>query len=100
MIDVLIAGGGYVGLSLAVSLKKAAPHLDVMVVDAAPEGVWTKDERASAVAAAAERMLDVLGRLAGDRARGRADPQNGDHRFEDGRSGPTGLPYIRGRGRG
>ncbi len=61
MIDVLIAGGGYVGLSLAVSLKKAAPHLDVMVVDAAPEGVWTKDERASAVAAAAERMLDVLG---------------------------------------
>lgn len=61
MIDVLIAGGGYVGLSLAVSLKKAAPHLDVMVVDAAPEGVWKKDERASAVAAAAERMLDVLG---------------------------------------
>jgi 2-octaprenyl-6-methoxyphenol hydroxylase len=61
MIDVLSAGGGYVGLSLAVSLKKAAPHLDVMVVDAAPEGVWKKDERASAVAAAAERMLDVLG---------------------------------------
>ncbi|MDW9927794.1 ubiquinone biosynthesis hydroxylase [Sinorhizobium meliloti] len=61
MIDVLIAGGGYVGLSLAVSLKKAAPHLGVMVVDAAPEGVWTKDERASAVAAAAERMLDVFG---------------------------------------
>lgn len=61
MIDVLIAGGGYVGLSLAVSLRKAAPHLDVTVVDGAPEGAWKKDERASAVALAAERMLDVLG---------------------------------------
>ncbi|WOS62585.1 ubiquinone biosynthesis hydroxylase [Sinorhizobium fredii GR64] len=61
MIDVLIAGGGYVGLSLAVSLKKAAPHLDVTVVDGVPEGAWKKDERASAVALAAERMLDVLG---------------------------------------
>ncbi|WP_373413534.1 ubiquinone biosynthesis hydroxylase [Ensifer aridi] len=61
MIDVLIAGGGYVGLSLAVSLKKAAPHLHVTVVDGAPEDAWRKDERASAVALAAERMLDVLG---------------------------------------
>ncbi|WP_322882922.1 ubiquinone biosynthesis hydroxylase [Sinorhizobium medicae] len=61
MIDVLIAGGGYIGLSLAVSLKKAAPHLDVMVVDAAPEGAWKKDERASAIASAAERMLEILG---------------------------------------
>src|SRR6478736_10057459 len=61
MLDVLIAGGGYVGLSLAVSLKKAAPHLDVMVIDGAPEGAWKKDQRASAVASAAERMLDVLG---------------------------------------
>ena len=61
MLDVLIAGGGYVGLSLAVSLKKAAPHLDVMVIDGAPEDAWKKDQRASAVASAAERMLDVLG---------------------------------------
>ena len=61
MVDVLIAGGGYVGLALAVSLKRAASHLDVTVVDGAPEGAWKKDERASAVASAAERMLDVLG---------------------------------------
>ena len=61
MLDVLIAGGGYVGLSLALSLKKAAPHLSVMVIDGAPEGAWKKDQRASAVASAAERMLDVLG---------------------------------------
>ena len=61
MIDVLIAGGGYVGLSLAVSLKKAAPHLDVLVIDGAPDGVWQKDGRASAIIAAASQMLDVLG---------------------------------------
>ncbi|MFB2551497.1 ubiquinone biosynthesis hydroxylase [Ensifer soli] len=61
MIDVLIAGGGYVGLSLAVSIKKAAPHLDVRVVDGAPEGAWQRDGRASAIAPAAARMLDALG---------------------------------------
>jgi len=61
MIDVLIAGGGYVGLSLAVSVKTAAPHLDVMVIDGAPDDVWKKDERASAIIAAASQMLDVIG---------------------------------------
>jgi 2-octaprenyl-6-methoxyphenol hydroxylase len=61
MLDILVGGGGYVGLSVAVSIKKAAPHLAVMVVDAAPENVWQKDARASAIAAAASRMLDALG---------------------------------------
>lgn len=61
MIDVLIAGGGYVGLSLAVSVKKAAPHLSVTLIDGAPESAWKKDERASAIIAAASQMLDVLG---------------------------------------
>ena len=61
MIDVLIAGGGYVGLSLAVSVKKAAPHLSVSLIDGAPEQAWKKDGRASAIIAAASQMLDVLG---------------------------------------
>ncbi len=60
-VDILIGGGGYVGLSAAVSIKAAAPHLSVRVVDAAPEGVWEKDERASAIAAGACRMLEQLG---------------------------------------
>ncbi|WP_274627307.1 ubiquinone biosynthesis hydroxylase [Arvimicrobium flavum] len=60
-IDVLIAGAGYVGLATAVSIRSAAPHLSVAIVDAAPEGVWQRDTRASAVAAAACRMLDQLG---------------------------------------
>jgi 2-octaprenyl-6-methoxyphenol hydroxylase len=61
MLDILVAGGGYVGLSVAVSIKKAAPHLSVTVADAAPEGSWQKDQRASAIAAAAGRMLKALG---------------------------------------
>jgi len=61
MLDILVGGGGYVGLSVAVSIKKAAPHLGVMVVDAAPDNVWQKDARASAIAAAASRMLEALG---------------------------------------
>lgn len=61
MLDMLIVGGGYVGLSAAVAVKQAAPHLAVEVIEAAPEGMWEKDERASAVIAAASRMLDVFG---------------------------------------
>ena len=59
--DVLVGGGGYVGLAVAVSLKQARPSLDIGLVDAAPPQVWKKDQRASAIAAAATRMLDRLG---------------------------------------
>lgn len=59
--DILVAGGGYVGLSAAVAIKSAAPHLQVKVVDAAPADVWQKDQRASAIAAGASRMLDQMG---------------------------------------
>ena len=58
--DVLVAGAGYVGLATAVSLKHARPGLSVAVVDAAPEDAWRKDPRASAIAAAASRMLERL----------------------------------------
>jgi 2-octaprenyl-6-methoxyphenol hydroxylase len=56
-----VAGAGYVGLAAAVSMKQARPNLAIAVVDAAPEGVWEKDGRASAIAAAACRMLSRLG---------------------------------------
>ena len=66
MLDMLIVGGGYVGLSAAVAVKQAAPHLAVEVIEAAPEGIWEKDERASAVIAAASRRI-------GDRGENRVD---------------------------
>ena len=59
--DVLIAGAGYVGLATAVSIRHARPSLAVAIVDAAPAGVWERDKRASAIAAAACRMLKQLG---------------------------------------
>ncbi|MGB6120203.1 MAG: ubiquinone biosynthesis hydroxylase, partial [Mesorhizobium sp.] len=37
------------------------PSLSITVVNAAPPGVWRRDGRASAIAAAAGRMLDQLG---------------------------------------
>ncbi len=60
-LDVLIAGAGYVGLATAVAIATARPSLKIGVVDAAPAGVWQKDGRASAIAAAACRMLEQLG---------------------------------------
>lgn len=59
--DILVAGAGYVGVAAAVSIAGSAPDLRIAVVDAAPEGVWRKDTRCSAIAAAAVRMLDRLG---------------------------------------
>jgi len=59
--DVTIAGGGLAGLLLALALKSGAPDLQVEVIDARPPGSGSSDERASAVAAAARRMLDALG---------------------------------------
>ena len=60
-VDVLIAGGGHVGLSLAVALRQAEPGLAVAVVDATPSAAIGRDTRASAIAAAGRRMLDTLG---------------------------------------
>ncbi|MCF6368867.1 ubiquinone biosynthesis hydroxylase [Rhizobium sp. TRM95001] len=60
MLNILVVGGGYVGLSVAVAVKQSAPHLNVEVIEAAPEHVWEKDERASAIIAAASKMLQVL----------------------------------------
>ena len=59
--DILIVGGNYVGLSTAVAICAGAPHLSIVVVEAAPKVANEKDERAFAVAAAASRMLDQLG---------------------------------------
>ena len=58
-VDVLIAGGGHVGLALALALRRAVPSLSVMLVDATAPG--RHDGRASAIAAAGRRLLQTLG---------------------------------------
>ncbi len=59
--DILIAGGGTAGLVAALAIARSAPDLSVEVVDAKPTAAALRDERASAIAAAARRMLGRLG---------------------------------------
>lgn len=59
--DVVIAGGGFQGLSLAVALKQAlGPRFAVTLADPALDRV-SSDPRASAIAAGARRLLQALG---------------------------------------
>lgn len=59
--DIVIAGGGTAGLAAAIALSRSAPGLSVLVVDPRPPGAGQDDQRASAIAAAARRMLERLG---------------------------------------
>jgi 2-octaprenyl-6-methoxyphenol hydroxylase len=59
--DVLVAGGGFAGLSLAVALKQGlGPSFSVVLADPAL-GKGGDDLRASAIAAAARRMFETIG---------------------------------------
>jgi 2-octaprenyl-6-methoxyphenol hydroxylase len=60
-VDVLIAGGGHVGLALALALRRAAPRLSVTLVDADASAPGRHDGRASAIAAAGRHLLEGLG---------------------------------------
>jgi 2-octaprenyl-6-methoxyphenol hydroxylase len=101
--DVIILGGGLVGLTLAVALD--AHGLSSIVIDPAePAGVLAKgfDGRASAVASASHKMLDAIG--IGDRLKGQGCPIS-SIRVSDGlapralafdpdpESGPLGVMY-------
>lgn len=59
--DVVVAGGGGVGLVLALAIRHADPNATVVVVDGRPVGAGADDNRASAIAGAARRMLTRLG---------------------------------------
>lgn len=60
--DVAIAGGGFAGLALAIALKQAlGPRFLVCLADPAFSGQAANDGRASAIAAAARRLLQTIG---------------------------------------
>src|SRR5271170_7477594 len=61
-VDVLIAGGGFAGLALAIALRQAlGPSFSVLVADPALGASHADDERASAIVAAARRLFETLG---------------------------------------
>src|SRR5580658_1309741 len=60
--DVLIAGGGFAGLVLAIALRQGlGPSFGVTVADPALGKTHDSDERASAIVAAARRLFETLG---------------------------------------
>ena len=61
-IDVLIAGGGFAGLSLAVALRQGlGERFAVTVADPALAAAKSNDMRATAIAAAARRLFEAIG---------------------------------------
>src|SRR5271154_1671143 len=61
-VDVLIAGGGFAGLTLAIALRQGlGPSFSVAVADPALGRSHASDERASAIVAAARRLFATLG---------------------------------------
>ena len=60
--DVLIAGGGFAGLTLAIALRQSlGPSFTVVVADPALDASHAGDERASAIVAAARRLFETIG---------------------------------------
>ncbi|HKM87316.1 MAG TPA: ubiquinone biosynthesis hydroxylase [Xanthobacteraceae bacterium] len=61
-IDVLIAGGGFAGLALAIALRQGlGSSFSVTVADPMLGKSHADDQRASAIVAAARRLLEALG---------------------------------------
>jgi 2-octaprenyl-6-methoxyphenol hydroxylase len=69
-VDVLIGGGGFAGLALAIALRQGlGASFQVTVVDPALSKSHSGDARASAIAAAARRLFETIGvwdKVAGD----------------------------------
>jgi 2-octaprenyl-6-methoxyphenol hydroxylase len=61
-IDVVIAGGGFAGLTLAIALRQGlGPAASIVVADPMLGRSHADDERASAIVAAARRLLATIG---------------------------------------
>ncbi len=61
-IDILVAGGGFVGLSLVIALKQAlGGAFSTVVADPAFARAGSGDGRASAIAAGARRLFETIG---------------------------------------
>jgi 2-octaprenyl-6-methoxyphenol hydroxylase len=61
-VDILIGGGGFAGLALAIALRQAlGPSFGIIVADPALVTSHAEDDRASAIVAAARRLFETIG---------------------------------------
>src|ERR1700749_1941434 len=94
-VDVLIAGGGLAGLTLAIALRQGlGPSFDIVVAYPALGKSYAHDERASAIVAAARRLFETVGvwqGIAGE-AQPILDMVVTDSRLDD-PVGPVFLPF-------
>ncbi len=61
-VDVLVAGGGFAGLTLAIALRQGlGPSFAVTIADPTLGASRGEDERASAIVAAARRLFETIG---------------------------------------
>src|SRR5579863_7591541 len=61
-VDVVIAGGGFAGLTLAIALRQGlGPSFSLAAADPALGASRGEDERASAIVAAARRLFETIG---------------------------------------
>ena len=61
-VDILIAGGGFAGLTLAIALRQAlGPESSVALADPTLGRSHADDERASAIVTSVRRLFDTLG---------------------------------------
>jgi 2-octaprenyl-6-methoxyphenol hydroxylase len=84
--DVVIAGGGFAGLALAVALRQGLGEgFAVTVADPALASPQSKDMRASAIAAAARRLFEAVGawQAVADRAQPILDMVVTDSKLDD-----------------
>jgi 2-octaprenyl-6-methoxyphenol hydroxylase len=85
-IDVLIAGGGFAGLTLAIALREAlGADFSITLADPALGRSHADDERASAIVASVRRLFDALGVWQGlaDEAQPILDMAVTDSRLDD-----------------
>lgn len=59
--DVVIAGAGYAGLSMALALKTSVPEFRIAIVDPRDPRLASTDQRSSAIAASGRNLFTALG---------------------------------------
>ena len=99
-IDILIGGGGFAGLALAIALRQSlGPSFAVVVADPALGASHADDDRALGHRGGRAAIVRGDRRVGAHGGRGAADPRHGGDRQPARRRGAAGIPQFRRRHR-